>query len=125
MFYSTCFWILCVGGIVFSQQACITLPYKNKKQIKENETKYKAWNVWHHISTPSTSMKYKGGFVLFLNIFTRNMFNTLIYSKRDRNYKVTDINSMGQGVLKYTILRVTEARTHNVLYGTPWNIDIQ
>lgn len=47
------------------------------------------------------------------------MFNTLIYSKRKRNNKVTDINSVGQGVLKYSILRVTEARIHNVLYGTP------
>lgn len=47
------------------------------------------------------------------------MFNMLIYSKRERNDKATDINSMGQGVLKYTILRVTEAGIHNVLYGTP------
>lgn len=46
------------------------------------------------------------------------MFNMLIYSKRERSNKVTDINTiMDQGFSN--ILRGIKAGIHNVHYGTP------
>lgn len=45
------------------------------------------------------------------------MLNMLIYSKRERSNKVTDINTMDRGLSN--ILRGIKAGIHNVHYGTP------